>query len=116
MTDPTHDETPHRARITQLLGLFDQLTRERNRVAAELSAAFRDLSGAADDVRLISIADASIDRGEGVVPFTFQALRGQRLRDPQFPVPVKSRGRGPGQPHLYRPADLRSWCAAKEAS
>jgi hypothetical protein len=107
----------NRERIQDLLRQFDRLTEERNRVAEELSAAFSDLSGSpADDGRLMSIVAASIDRGEGVVPFTFQALRGQRLRDPRFPAPVKSRGRGPGQPHLYRPADLRSWCAAKEAS
>jgi hypothetical protein len=112
----TTHEAPQRARITQLLHRFDQLTEERNRVAAELSAAFSELSGEvpATGERLLSLVDASVDRGEGVVPFTFQALRNHRLRDPAFPEPDDRAG----QKKLYRAESLQRWWTvwAREAS
>jgi hypothetical protein len=62
------------------------------------------------DRELVTIAQASTDRGTGIAGTTYQMLRKERHTDPEFPKPVHE-SNGPGQPHLYDPEDLRIWAA-----
>lgn len=63
--------------------------------------------------RLYTIREASSDRGAGIVPETFQQLRGLRAgsdRDPEFPAHDQLRG----QAKLYRAETLQRWSANRE--
>jgi hypothetical protein len=53
----------------------------------------------------VTLADASADRGSGVVALRFDALRQAARRDPEFPRPVGQRG----QARLYEPDALARW-------
>lgn len=60
--------------------------------------------------RLYTVREASWDKGHGIVTFTHQSLRGQRVTDPEFPDPDAI----DGQKKLYRAETLRRWEANRE--
>jgi hypothetical protein len=59
----------------------------------------------ADGPVSVSLAQASVDRGDALVRLRHDALRQAARRDPEFPAPVGRRG----QTRLYAPEALRRW-------
>lgn len=59
---------------------------------------------------LVTLGQASTDKGRGIVPLKYEALRKARGRTTEFPAPVDDSGRAP----LYRPDDLKRWYVNRE--
>lgn len=62
-------------------------------------------AGRAMEKVLLSISEASADRGQQAVGLSYQALRTARVRDPEFPQPDEV----DGQTLRYRPETLQRW-------
>jgi hypothetical protein len=57
----------------------------------------------------VTLAEASSDKGGGVVPIKHHTLRKAPQRDPEFPEPIGTRtGRG-GTAEVYDPDQLARW-------
>lgn len=69
-----------------------------------------------DDDFLVSIHDASSDKGLGIVTATKATLRKERVEDPAFPKPDRTHGTGNNATKLYRPETLQRWEANREAN
>ena len=71
----------------------------------DLTIVGNPLHDPADAPVSVSLAQASVDRGDGLVGLRHDALRQAARRDPEFPAPVGRRG----QTRLYAPEALRRW-------
>jgi hypothetical protein len=64
-----------------------------------------DPTAADAEAGVVSLSEASKDRGVAVVELRLDALRQASRRDPEFPTPVGKRG----QARLYDPDELQRW-------